>query len=121
MEYVLVAGIILFLLLLPRLLAQVRPELAARQPNPREVRALMRVRQMKMFFIHLGFYALTTPAVLLLAVVLERLESVAVIVIIWGLAVAIHGFTVFVLNSPAVRRWERRQVEALLHEDDRNT
>ena len=119
MEIAILLGIVL-ILFFPRIRAAFLKRSGALPPDesPKAVQARARVRQVKYFYIHLGFFLLTTLAALLLTLAVGNQDVAYIVAIVWGLAVLIHGFILFGINGDFMRRWEERRVEDLLHEDE---
>ena len=119
MEYAVLLGIIL-VIFFPYIRKAILSRSGVMPPSETstEKQARARVRQVKYFYIHLGFYLMTAIAVILLALIVGN-ESVAyVAAVVWGLAVLLHGFVVFVVNGELMRQWEERRVEDLVHQHD---
>ena len=111
--------LIVLLLFLPRIRSYVLKQTGVPAgTEPRQAAAMARVRQIKLFYIHLGFYGITALSILLLSLVVNNRQVALIATIVWGMAVALHGFVVFVINSQRIRRWEQRQVKAMLDDDD---
>lgn len=84
----------------------------------KEAEALARVREIKLFYIHLGFYVLTMLALLALLQIVDSQQIALIVAIVWTLVVALHGFIVFVINGERVKAWEQRRVKSLLKKDE---
>ncbi len=121
MEIVVVLALFL-LLFLPRLLSyaqkRVRQDAVKDSPTPGRAAALARVRQVKHFYIHVGFYVPTMIAVLLLSQLVGNEPVALAAAIVWTLAVAIHAFVVFVIHGRFTREWEERRVQSLIERED---
>ncbi len=116
MEFVVLA-IIVLILFFPRIRSHFVRDIP-KANSSKEDAALARVRQIKYFYIHFGFYLLTIIAVLLLSQLVGNEQVAYITAVLWGLAVAIHAFVVFILNSTTVRNWEKRRLQAFLEEDE---
>ena len=119
MEFLIVVFLIIFLLLLPRIRSHFRTPTPI--PTDKAALAQARVRQLKYFYIHFGFYLLTMIAVLLLTLIVGNEDAALLVAIIWGLAVAIHAFVVFGINGGIMRQWEQRQLNALMDDEESKT
>lgn len=117
MEFAVLALIVL-ILFLPRIRSHFVQRLPSATVDSKEAAALARVRQIKYFYIHFGFYLITIIAILLLTAIIGNEEVASVAAVLWGLAVAIHAFVVFILNSNAIRNWEKRRVQAIMDDDE---
>jgi hypothetical protein len=119
MEYVILLAIILamFFPWIRKSMLQ-RSGIAMEGATSTEKLARTRVRQVKYFYIHLGFYLMTAIAVILLSLVVGNENVAYVAAVVWGLAVLLHGFVVFVVNGEFMRRWEDRRVDDLVHQHD---
>lgn len=119
MEYVILLGIILvifFPYIRKAILSRSGVSPAAGTSTEKQARA--RVRQVKYFYIHLGFYLMTAIAVILLSLVVGNENVAYIAAVVWGLAVFLHGFIVFVVNGELMRQWEERRVDDLVHQHD---
>lgn len=118
MEWAILIGAVLLLLVLPRLRMMMVSNTGVQSTNAKAEMARARVRQVKYFWIHAGFYSLTMLGGLALGLLLENTRPLVIAGVVWGLAVALHAFMVFVIHGGWVRQWERRQVDALLRDEE---
>lgn len=119
MEWAILIGVALLLVALPRLRMLVNAGGISATTNDKTVVARGRVRQLKFFWIHCGFYLITMLGGMILGLLLKNERAVMIVGVVWGLAVVLQAFMVFVIHGGWVRNWERRQIEALLQEDER--
>lgn len=119
MEWVILIGVVVLLLVLPRLRMMMGANTGGvASANAKAEMARARVRQVKYFWIHAGFYGLTMLGGLALGLILENTRPLVIAGVVWGLAVALHAFMVFVIHGGWVRQWERRQVDAMLRDEE---
>lgn len=119
MEWAVLIGAGLLLVVLPRLRMLVNRGRVPATTSDKTVAARGRIRQVKFFWIHCGFYLITMLGGMILGLLLKNERAVMIAGVVWGLAVVLHAFMVFVIHGGWVRNWERRQIEALLQEDER--
>lgn len=120
MEILMVVGLIVGLLLLPRLRMYLASQSGSHDPqNAREMLVVARVRQIKYFYIHAGLYVilLVGIAAVLLAIGDGDRRDVRLVAVGWGVLLALHAFWVFGING-ILRQWEERRVDAMLKQKD---
>lgn len=119
MEWAILIGAAVLLLVLPRMRMMMGAKAGSDlSTNSKTAAARARVRQVKYFWIHAGFYGLTMVGGLVLGLLIENTRPLVIAGVVWGLAVALHAFMVFVIHGGWVRQWERRQVDALLRDEE---
>lgn len=118
MEIILVVGLILGLLLLPRLRMYLVQQAGGVDPQTaREQMVVARVRQIKYFFIHAGLFVILMLGIAVVMLALDGGRDVLLVGMGWGILLALHAFWVFGING-ALQTWEERRVQALLRSKD---
>jgi len=98
-------------------------------------RAQKKVKELKMFYNHLVVYITCSIILFILSYnnilfmniispkILNKIEVLKWInwhvfgtQIFWGIAVILHGLSVFVIKIPFIRKWEEKQVQKYMNE-----
>ena len=99
--------------------------MSAQSPNVGETsyeRAKRRMEMLKGFYVHLGVYLVVNLGLFLINVLTDRGDWWFVWSLVsWGIAVAIHAFTVFGVEFVFGKDWEQRKIRQLMDEEQRRS
>lgn len=85
-------------------------------------RARHRMEEMKGFYTHLGVYLVFNLGFFLINYVTDRGDWWFIwSLIIWGIALVIHAFTVFGVGRFFGKDWEERKIRQLMDEEQRHS
>lgn len=93
-------------------------EIYTNSPNERLRQAKKKVKKMKGFYIHALVYVLVNGFLLLVYYTLIQQEfgnNTFVTPYLWGIGLAIHGFTVFGPDLILGNNWEAKEIQKILN------